>query len=233
MRSATQVTVSTFGAIMALAGIEHGIGEVLQGNLAPSGIMFPSWPGSAFFRSVAGEPAMTIIPNLLVTGILAVIFSLMYLVWATRFVQRKHAGLVMILLSMAMLLVGGGIFPPVLAMMIGALATRVNAPLTWWRTHLSIGLRQFCGKVWSWSFGVCLIAWLCLFPGINILGYFFNVDDSNLTFLVIFFALGSLLLTCLTGLARDSIQPLLRRVDSVKQDRSHSSTMTRGKLVRM
>ncbi len=42
MRSATQVTVSTFGTIMALAGIEHGIGEILQGNLAPSGIVFPS-----------------------------------------------------------------------------------------------------------------------------------------------------------------------------------------------
>jgi hypothetical protein len=89
MRNVTQVTVSTFGAIMALAGIEHGIGEILQGNQAPNGIMFPSWPDSVFFRSVNGEPAMTIIPNLLVTGILAVIFSLIYLIWATRFVQRS------------------------------------------------------------------------------------------------------------------------------------------------
>lgn len=208
MRNATQVTVSTFGTIMAMAGIEHGIGEILQGNLAPGGIMFPSWPDSEFFSSVSGEPAMTIIPNLLVTGILAVLFSLMYLAWATRFVQRKHAGLVMILLSMAMLLTGGGIFPPVIALMIGALATRINAPLTWWRTHLSPGLRQFLGKVWPWSFGACLSAWLCLFPGINILGYFFGVDDLNLTVTLIFFALGSLLLTIVTGLARDSLQPL-------------------------
>src|SRR5512139_3633732 len=98
MRNATQATVSTFGTIMALAGIEHGIGEILQGNQAPAGIMFSSWPGAEFFRSVNGEPAMTIIPNLLVTGILAVLFSVMYLVWATRLVQRKHAGRAMILL---------------------------------------------------------------------------------------------------------------------------------------
>lgn len=208
MRSATQVTVSTFGAIMALAGIEHGIGEILQGNLAPSGLIFPSWPGSAFFSSLAGEPALSIIPNLLVTGILTVIFSLMYLVWATRFVQRKHAGLVMILLSIAMLLAGGGIFPPVLALMIGVLATRINAPLTGWRTHLSVGLRRFFGRVQPWLFGVCLIAWLCLFPGINILAYFFGVDDSTLTFMVIFLALGSLVLTILAGLAHDSLRPL-------------------------
>ena len=30
--------------MMTLAGIEHGIGEVLQGNCAPSGILFPPWP---------------------------------------------------------------------------------------------------------------------------------------------------------------------------------------------
>ena len=76
MRNATNVTVATFGALAGLAGLEHGIGETLQGNRAPDGIMIVSWPGSAFFRIVAGEPAMTIVPNLLVTGILAILVSL-------------------------------------------------------------------------------------------------------------------------------------------------------------
>ncbi len=203
MKSATKVTVSTFGAIMGLAGIEHGIGETLQGNIAPSGIMFPSWPGSAFFSSVAGEPAMSIVPNLLVTGILAILFSLIYLVWATMFVQRKNGGLVLILLSTVMLLVGGGIFPPVIGIIIGALGTRINVPLTWWRAHLSVGLQHFLGKVWPWSFVAGLIAWLLLFPGINILGYFFGVNNPNLTVVLIFFALGSLLLTIFSGFAYD------------------------------
>jgi len=64
MRSATQITVTTFGIIMGLAGLEHGLGEILQGNATPPGIMFPSWPNSAFFSTLAGEPAMSIIPNL-------------------------------------------------------------------------------------------------------------------------------------------------------------------------
>ncbi len=209
MRNATKVTVSTFGAIMGLAGIEHGIGETLQGNIAPSGIMFPSWPGSAFFRIVGGEPAMTIIPNLLVTGILAILFSVIYLVWAIRFVQRRNGGLVLILLSIVMLLVGGGIFPPIIGIIIGALGTRINAPVTWRRAHLSVGLRHFLGKVWPGSFTACLIAWLLLFPGINLLGYFFGVNDPNFTVVLIFFALGSLLLTILTGFAHDGIQPPL------------------------
>ena len=203
MRSATQVTVSTFGIIMGVAGIEHGIGEILQGNIAPSGIIFPSWPGSAFFRSVNGEPAMSIVPNLFVTSILAILVSLIFLVWAIKFVQRKHGGQVMMRLSIIMLLVGGGIFPPIIGLMIGTLGTRINAPSTGSRTRFAVGLRPFLGKVWPWAFVVCLIAWLCLFPGINILGYFFSVNDPNLTVILIFFALGSLLLTILTGMAHD------------------------------
>ena len=209
MNNATQVTVSTFGVIMGLASIEHGIGEVLQGNIAPSGIMFPSWPGSAFFRSVNGEPAMSIVPNLLVTGILTILVSLIFLVWAIKFVQRKQGGQVMMLLSIIMLLVGGGIFPPIIGLMIGALGTRINAPSTWSRTRFSVGLRPCLGKVWPWAFVSCLIAWLCLFPGLNILGYFFGVNDPNLTVTLILFALGSLLLTILTGFAHDSLQPPL------------------------
>lgn len=209
MSNATKVTVSTFGVIMGLAGLEHGIGEVLQGNVAPQAVMIQSWPESEFFRSVAGEPAMTIVPNLLATGILAILFSLIYLVWAIRFVQRKHGGLVMMLLAVVMLLVGGGIFPPVIGIMIGALGTRINAPLTWRRTHRSVGLWYFSEKVWPWAFVACLIAWLLLFPGVNILGYFFGVNDPNLTVILILFALGSLLLTILTGFAHDSLQPSL------------------------
>ena len=63
MRKATRVMISTFGALVGLIGIEHGSGEVLQGNLAPSGIMILSWPESAFFHVLGGEPALTILPN--------------------------------------------------------------------------------------------------------------------------------------------------------------------------
>lgn len=37
---------------------------------------------------------MTIIPNLLLTGILAIFFSLLLLVWSVLFVQRRNGGLV-------------------------------------------------------------------------------------------------------------------------------------------
>ena len=45
MRNATKVTVSTFGALAGLAGLEHGIGETLQGNRAPDGVTI-AFPGA-------------------------------------------------------------------------------------------------------------------------------------------------------------------------------------------
>jgi hypothetical protein len=204
MNRATRIVVSTFGVLAGLVGIEHGIGEVLQGNKAPDGIVILSWPGSAFFEILGGEPAMTLIPNLLVSGILAILFSLIFLVWAAWFVERTHGGLILILLAMVMLLVGGGFGPPFLGILIGVTATRINAPLTGWRAHLSAGWRRFFGNLWPWSFITSFIAWLLLFPGSPLLAYFFGVDDPNLVPTLFVIALGTLLLTIVTGFVRDS-----------------------------
>lgn len=206
MKNATRVFASTFGAIMALAGIEHGIGEIFQGNVSPNGIMILSWPDSAFFRSLGGEPAMTVIPNLIITGILAVLVSLALLVWAVLFVHRKNGGLIMILLSIAMLLMGGGIFPPILGIIIGTVRTRINAPLTWWRRYLSVGFQRFLEKLWPWSYTACIIAWLLMFPGLALLGYFFGVNDPALILVLLLVDLGTLLSTILSGFARDALK---------------------------
>lgn len=204
MNRATKITVSTFGTIMGLAGLEHGIGEFLQGSVAPAGLMFPSWSQSEFFRSLGGEPAMSIVPNMLVTGILTILVSLLLIAWATMYVQTKLGGFVFILLCIVMLLVGGGIFPPLIGILLGILATRINAPLAWWRSHFPGGLRRSLGNLWQWSLVAAVIAWLLLLPGVPILAYFFGVDDANLSFAFILLALGSLVLTVIAAFAHDS-----------------------------
>lgn len=189
---------------MALAGIEHGIGEVLQGNAAPGGLVFPSWPDSAFFRSLNGEPALTIIPNLLVTGILAILVSLALLAWVTLFVQRKHGGVVMIVLSFVLLLVGGGLFPPVLAMLIGAVWTGTSALLARRRVRPSGGIRRILGKLWPWSYGACIVSWVALMCGPGLCDYLFGVESMELILGLMAFAFGTLLLTILAGVAHDT-----------------------------
>jgi hypothetical protein len=209
MRNATRVVVSTFGAIMGVAGIEHGAGEILQGNVAPAGIAFLSWPDSELFSIMGGEPALTIVPNLLITGVLAIILSTVFLIWSTILVERNNAGLVMIPLAIAMLLFGGGFFPPVLAMGIGLVGTRINAYHKWWRRVLSAASGQLIGMVWRCSLGIGATCWLLLFPGTVLAAYLlgaYNVDAAapNLVLWLAIPAFTFMLLAIFTGFARDS-----------------------------
>jgi hypothetical protein len=207
MNKATRLFVSTFGAIMALAGFEHGIGEVIQGSVVPSGLMIQSWPESEFFRGLGGEPALTIIPNMLFTGVLAVVVSLALLLWSVLFVQRKNGAWIMIFLSIAMLLVGGGISPPIFGIMIGVVAARIHAPLSpsqgrWWS-----GFQRFLAKLWPFSYTACILAWLSVVP----VAYFCGENNAVLILVVLFFSLATMVLTLVSGFAKDNQRHALAR----------------------
>jgi len=189
------------GAVMGLAGIEHGIGEILQGNVAPAGIMIQSWPNSAFFRSLSGEPALTVIPNLLAAGILTVIVSLVFLAWSLGFVQRKNGGLMMIFLSILMLLVGGGLFPPVLGLVVGIVTARANKTLEKKTARIS-NAQRFFGKIFSGIYAVNLIAWPALLFAPGALNYFLGIDSTAITLSLMVIAFGSLALGFIAGFAR-------------------------------
>jgi len=121
--SATRAVASVLDIFAGVSGASHGPGEILQGNIVPSGIMIEAWPGLTL---LGGEPAMTIVPSFLITGVLAIIFGLIITVWAAAFVQRKNGGLVLILLSIIMLLVGGGVIPPGFGVIAGMIGTRIK-----------------------------------------------------------------------------------------------------------
>jgi hypothetical protein len=210
--------VATMGALMGLAGIEHGIGEILQGNGTAAGMMIRSWPDAAFFQSLNGEPAMTILPNLLITGILAVLFSALFTGWAIFFARRKQGGLVLILLALLMLLFGGGIFPPILGALIGAAATSIQLtaakPVT--------GLARLLGQAWGWIFAACCLAWLALFPGVAMLDFFFGVDDVRLTLTMIALAFGLLFLAYGSSIQHDRMQ-YTRSASTLRRHELHSA----------
>ena len=67
MNKATTILSITLAILAGIMGIEHGIGEVLEGYRPTEGVFILSWPDSAFFEIMSGEPAMTIIPNYLLT----------------------------------------------------------------------------------------------------------------------------------------------------------------------
>ena len=118
-----KVAAMALGVFTGLSGASHGPGEILQGSVAPNSIVFQAWPN---LTALGGEPAMSIIPNFLLTGILTIIVGVLLAVWTAKFISSKHSGLVLVLLSIAMLLVGGGIVPPLFGVAAGVIATVFN-----------------------------------------------------------------------------------------------------------
>ena len=168
-RKATRIVSSLFGAAAGIAGLEHGYFEILQGNARPESLMIASMGPPCNPEEIwnACEPAMMIIPDFFITGILAVIISQLILLWSVAFVQRKNGGLILILLSVALLLFGGGLFPPLISIIGGAAGTKVNKPLTGKQTG---SILRIAAKLWPWPL-VIFMVWIW---GQWLVGYFFN-----------------------------------------------------------
>ena len=211
--SATRVTVAALGAVIALAGVEHGIGELLQGNAPPPGLTILSWPDAEPFRLLAGEPAMTIVPSLAASGVLAIAVSLLVLVWAAAYAGRPRGGPVLIALSVAMLLVGGGIGPPLIGVLLGAAATRIHGSLSWWRTHVPRGVRRALASSWPPILAGDIAAWLGLFPGVVVGGYLLGAEavPPALAYALMLAAFVLLPLSIVAAFARDA----QRRLEAV------------------
>ncbi len=201
MRSAIRVAASTVGVYAGLLGMEHGVFEILQGNVKPGGLVInangPPCQADAVWH--ACQPAMTVIPSFFVTGVLAVIVGLTVLIWAAAFVQRRDGGVILILLSILLLLVGGGFIPPMFGILAGVAGSRIDAPLAWWRERRSATVLCLLAKLWPWT----LIAFALWSPAGWILGYFFNQAMLRLGPTLFFVDLALPLLTVLTGIAHD------------------------------
>ena len=198
MRKATKTVASWLGIVAGIAGMEHGYFEFLQGNTRPPSLAFPSWGSPCVPEEIwhACEPAMSIIPNFLITGILAMLLSLLLIVWAGWFVQRRHGGWVQVALSVLLLLFGGGFFPPIIAFVGGLAGAQINRPLAGQPTRLT----RFAAKLWRWSLMI-FVGWtLGQFP----FGYFFNDFLKSIMVVSLLVILTSLPLAVYTAYAYDA-----------------------------
>ena len=126
---ALRVTASVFGVYAGLLGMEHGYFETLQGNVVLTGARIRASSAELPFP-FGHEPAMTIVPNFLATGILAMIFGLLIVIWTAVFIQKKNGGVVLFLLSIVLFLVGGGFGPITLLITASIAAAGINKPMT-------------------------------------------------------------------------------------------------------
>ena len=204
---ATKRIAAMFGVLVGLAGIDHGFFEILQGNVAPESIMIAAIGPAQRFWEYGTETALTLIPNFLISGILAVILGLTIVIWAGWFLHRRFAAAVLLLLVIALFLVGGGFAPIFMSLLASLIASRIDKPLKVWRTLLPGAVGRFLARLWP---GV-LVTFVVVFVisvEIAIFGwpltlFFPPATAFELLNMISYVMLGLMLFTPVTGFAHD------------------------------
>jgi hypothetical protein len=160
-------TARYLGAYAALLALEHGIFQLLQGGSRGSSFIIqaigpPCQPDLVWHACL---PALTVLPDLWLSGLVTFIVSLGLLLVAIFWKRIRSLGLVMGGLSLLLLPAGGGFVPVwfgLSASIVGHLSL-TDPPLTWLKqsriTHL-------LGRSWYWVMGL-LAVW---FPASWLLG---------------------------------------------------------------
>jgi hypothetical protein len=203
MRKAVRVVAASLGFLAGFGGPEHGVFEVMQGHVRPEGLMIASMGPPCDPETVwnACEPAMTVVPSFLITGILATIVGILTMVWAIGFVHKKRiGGPVLFGLSIALLLVGGGLFPPVIGIVGSVVALFIHAPARREPGRAPGPVTRFFAALWPWPV-VAFFAWLL---GQFVIGYFINDWLRESGFLIPLLILGTMALSIVSAFARDA-----------------------------
>lgn len=198
MRRATKIVASVTGIIAGLAGMEHGIFELLQKNARSSSLMFASMgaPCNPVTAWNGCEPAMSIISDFMLMGIITIVLGTLLGIWSGFFIGRKGSGWVTLLLSVLLLLFGGGFFPPIIGIISGIAANSIYKPIS--KPEIN-GFTRYIAIIWPWP----LVYFTFWGFGQFLIGYFFNdFLKANMLFLTLLFMV-MLVLAIVTASAQD------------------------------
>jgi hypothetical protein len=178
--AATRTVASSLGVLLGISSIDHGVLEVMQGNVSTSGAFVKALgPGHSWTLWIhGGEPAFTLVHNFLLTGTLATVMGILLIVWSAGFIERRCGPTVFLLISIASFITGGGQAQVLLFTLNWAAATRIHAPLGTWKKILPGLLRRILARVWR----LALISTVVLFLGaleIATIGFFPGLPHST------------------------------------------------------
>ena len=144
---------------------------------------------------------MTLVPNMAVSGVLAIIAALAVGVWAVWFIQRPHGGLILIGLSVLLLLVGGGFGPPMVTAIIGVAATRIGKERKKEPGLIAAGL----ATAWPWLLGAGLIGYLGLVPGMVLVSRATGFDNPYVVYGLMLVSFAGLILALVAARLHDHV----------------------------
>ena len=176
----------------------HGYYEILQGNARPAGLIISSIGPPCVPEETwnACEPAMTIVPSFLVSGILSVLIGLVIVLWSLFNIRRKLGGVTLILLSVLLLLFGGGFFPPLIGIIGGIAGLKIRTPIT---TQSAGPVIQLGSRLWPWP----LVIFLVWVYGQWVVGSLFNDFLQSVMIYGVLLILAMMPLSVFAAYARD------------------------------
>lgn len=199
--AAVRTVIAVFGVLAGLAGVEHGVGEILQGRVSPPGPVIRSWTEHGAFDVLGGEPALTVLPNLLVSGIVTVLVGTGLAVWSVAGMQRRRGALMLIGLSLLLLAVGGGFGPPLLGVILGVGASRLITP-----SRRPRRVTRTLATVLPWALCAGVVGYLGLVPGTLILQVLWGPPPPAVVYGFIVLAFGGMVFALLAARASERIQ---------------------------
>jgi len=205
--SATRITATTIGVFFGLfSSINHGIFELLQGNQPTGGLVFNAIGEAQRFWAEGTEPALSIIPNLRITGMLAILAGITIIIWSIWFLPGRHGRTVFLGLFLFSFMVGGGIGQAFFFLPAWAFATRMGKPLTWWKKTLPGSIRPVLARIYPVAL---ILATLSMLVGLEmaIFGYFPRMTDveklTNTNMMFVFNAVVLYVLAFIAGFGHE------------------------------
>jgi peptidoglycan/LPS O-acetylase OafA/YrhL len=201
----TRTVASALGVCAGVSGLDHGFFEALQGNTATPGLIVQAIGPAQRMWIHGTEEALTLVPNFLATGILAMVLGMLTIVWSIWFIDRPNGSRVVLLLGGLMFLMGGGIGMLVFLLFGWAVARRIHRPLTSRQSVLPAGAGAVLSRAWPGFVAVGLALYAFALE-VAIVGVVPGVSDPEQALLICWSALLAMLAALALALVGASVQ---------------------------
>lgn len=182
-----QLSMVSFGIIIGLVGILHGIGEILQGSALVTDNMITAlpdnWPNAEFFTVMEGQPAFSLFTGIpfYLLGIFAIVVSIALILHSVFFIAKKNGLLIFALLNVGVALFGAGVGTPItlgLPLVVFAwIAKRYHKPKERSKSVDKLNLRIF-----NLFYGLQIFSWVLFCPGLVIVSAYGKIPEALFLF---------------------------------------------------
>jgi hypothetical protein len=202
----TKAVAAALGVCVGVSGLDHGLFEVLQGSTATPGLIVQAIGPAQRMWVYGTEEAFTLVPNFLVTGLLAMLVGLLTIIWSLRYLDRPNGALVLLGLGGLMFLVGGGIGMLVFLLAGWLVARRIHRPPARLPSRLPRTVRGALERSWP-AFIIVGLALYAFALEAAIVGFVPGVSDPDQARTICWLALVGMLAAMAIALLGASVAP--------------------------